>query len=349
MGYVEWNTTGIDKPMNSGWPYCTADNKNYNEWNFETASAGEFFDCTAGAKNNSRWNTGLATLPAATPADLYYGDDADDQPWPELTDFDAQGGQGPMGGPVYHYDADNKSTTKFPEYWDSKAFFAEFSQDYLAAFTVNWPDGPVSKIEQVLPNKDLTLNGQAITDSPIDIEFGPDGSLYVLDYGDGFFRQNPDAGLYRIDWAPGNKSPQAQITADPVSSSKAPLTVKFSAADSVDPEGKELTYEWDFDADGKFDATGVSASYTYEKLGQFNPTLRVKDPEARSGWPRPRSAWATWRRRWPSPPRPTGRSSSGGTGFRSPSPPPTRKTATRRSAAGWPGPSGWDTTTTRIR
>ncbi|GAA3622682.1 lectin [Kineosporia mesophila] len=283
MGYVEWNTTGIDQPMNSGWPYCTADSRNYNEWNFETATPGAFFDCAAGAENNSRWNTGLATLPPATDADLYYGDDADDQPWPELTDFDPQGGQGPMGGPVYHYDADNASTTKFPEYWDDKAFFAEFSQDYLAAFTVGWPDGPVSKIEQFLPNADLTTNGQPITDSPIDIEFGPDGSLYVLDYGDGFFRANPDAGLYRIDWAPGNKSPQAHITADPISSSTAPLTVEFSGAESVDPEGEDLTYEWDFNADGTFDATGVTASHTYQELGKYTPRLRVTDPEGKYG------------------------------------------------------------------
>ena len=40
-----------------------------------------------------------------------------------------------MGGPIYHYDEDNASTTKFPAYWDNKAFFAEFSQDYVAAFT----------------------------------------------------------------------------------------------------------------------------------------------------------------------------------------------------------------------
>ncbi|GAB6903720.1 PQQ-dependent sugar dehydrogenase [Kineosporia succinea] len=283
MGYVEWNTVSIDEPENSGWPYCTGNNFNYNEWNYETATAGAFFDCGAGAANNSRWNTGLATLPPATPADLYYGDDADDQPWPELTDFDAQGGQGPMGGPVYHYDADNDSTTKFPEYWDSKAFFAEFSQDYLAAFTVDWPAGPVSKIEQFLPNADLTTNGQPITDSPIDIEFGPDGALYVLDYGDGFFRQNPDAGLYRIDWAPGNKSPQAHIDADPASSSSAPLTVEFSGAGSVDPEGEDLTYEWDFDADGTFDATGVTASHTYTELGKYTPRLRVTDPEGKYG------------------------------------------------------------------
>ena len=162
-----------------------------------------------------------------------------------------------MGGPVYHFDADNPSTTKFPEYWDDKAFFAEFSQDYLAVFDVQWPNGPVDHITNFLPNAALETNGQAITDSPIDIEFGPDGSLYVLDYGDGFFRANPDAGLYRIDYSPGNKAPTARISADPISSSGVPLTVDFDGSDSTDPEGGALTYEWDFTGDGTFDATGV--------------------------------------------------------------------------------------------
>jgi glucose/arabinose dehydrogenase len=281
MGYVEWMTTSIDRPINGGWPYCHGPNADYNEWNYATLTQGPWFDCDAGAQNNSRWNTGLPTVPPATTAVLYYGDNNTHQPWPELTDFSAAGGQGPMGGPVYHYDATNPSTTKFPEYWDKKAFFAEFSQDYLAAFTVTWPNGPVTHLQNFLPNADLETNGQPITDSPIDIEFGPDGSLYVLDYGDGFFRANPDAGLYRIDYSPGNKAPKASISADPVSSSNAPLTVTFDASGSSDPEGGALTYDWDFDGNGTFDATGATATHTYTELGKYTARLRVTDPQGR--------------------------------------------------------------------
>lgn len=283
MGLVEWQTTAINRPINAGWPYCTGNQFNYNEWNFATATPGPFFDCAAGAKNNSRWNTGLATVPPATPATLYYGDNNTHQPWPELTDFGPAGGQGPMGGPVYHYDAANPSTTKFPAFWDDKAFFAEFSQDYLAVFDVQWPNGPVDHITHFLPNAALETNGQPITDSPIDIEFGPDGSLYVLDYGDGFFRANPDAGLYRIDYSPGNKAPTAKIKAEPISSSGVPLTVQFDGSGSSDPEGGALTYEWDFTGDGTFDATGVNATYTYTTLGSYTARLRVTDPEGRRG------------------------------------------------------------------
>ncbi|MEE6283342.1 TIM barrel protein [Georgenia sp. MJ170] len=116
------------------------------------------------------------------------------------------------------------------------------------------------------------------------MEFGPDGSMYVLEYGDGFFRQNPDAGLYRINYVgDGNKTPQASFTATPASSSEAPLEVVFDASASRDPEGEELTYEWDFDSDGVYDAEGVETTYTFEDLGRYDVTLRVTDPQGAIG------------------------------------------------------------------
>ncbi|TWG07142.1 glucose/arabinose dehydrogenase [Streptomyces brevispora] len=283
MGYVEWNTTS--KALNSGWPFCVGDNTHpYRDFDFATLTPGPAFDCAAPV-NDSRWNTGLTELPAAAPATLWYGDRDTDQPWPELTAFrgpGGPGGQAPMGGPVYHYDADNTSPGKFPKYWDGKAFLAEFSQDYVAALTLEGPDGPVSKLENFLPNSERSQNGIPPWDNPMDIEFGPDGSLYVLDYGDGFFRQNPDAGLYRIDYAEGNKAPTAVIKADRTSG-QAPLTVAFSATGSSDPENGELTYQWDLDGDGTFDATGPTVTRTYPENGQFQARLKVSDPQGKSG------------------------------------------------------------------
>jgi glucose/arabinose dehydrogenase len=280
MGYVEWQST--TEPLNGGWPYCHGPNANYNEWDFATASAGEWFDCEAGAENSSTWNTGLDVLPPATAPQVHYGDNPGDQPFDEFVEFDAQGGQGPMGGPTFAFDPEGPET-QWPEYWDGKAFMYEFSQDYIAALTVPDRDGPVTHVEHVLPNADLTANVQAITDGPIDMEFGPDGSLYLLDYGNGFFRQNPEAGLYRIDYAEGNKAPTAVIDADPISSSEAPLTVTLDGSGSTDPEGAELTYEWDLDGDGTFDETGVQVTTTYTELGQYTVRLRVTDPAGRRG------------------------------------------------------------------
>ncbi|UDF12423.1 cell wall-binding repeat-containing protein [Antiquaquibacter oligotrophicus] len=275
MGYVEWNAVSLDDPHNSGWPYVTGDNFAYNDWDFATATPGAFFD-PENLVNDSEWNTGLTEIPDARPATLYYGDAPGQQPWDELVNFGSGGGQGPMGGPVYSYDDTNPSPTKFPEYWDGKAFMGEFSQDYIAAFTVDWADTfGVTHIEDFLPNSFLTGAGQPIHDNPMDMEFGPDGSLYVLEYGDGFFQQNPDSGLYRISYTQGNLAPQASFTATPYSSSAPPLEVTFDASTSSDPEGGDLTFEWDFNGDGTYEATGVTAAHTYTEVGAYDAVLRV--------------------------------------------------------------------------
>ena len=58
----------------------------------------------------------------------------------------------------------------------------------------------MTRIEDVLASFDLQ--------NPIDMEFGPNGSLYVLNYGNGFFGSNqPGAELVRIDYlGPGGNS-----------------------------------------------------------------------------------------------------------------------------------------------
>ena len=37
--------------------------------------------------------------------------------------------------------------------------------------------------------------------APLDFDFGPDGALYVVEYGQGFFTANPDAALSRIEFS----------------------------------------------------------------------------------------------------------------------------------------------------
>jgi len=37
----------------------------------------------------------------------------------------------------------------------------------------------------------------------IDAAFGPDGALYVLDYGSGYFKGDENSALYRIEYNPG--------------------------------------------------------------------------------------------------------------------------------------------------
>ncbi|WP_438853576.1 PQQ-dependent sugar dehydrogenase [Agromyces sp. M3QZ16-3] len=274
MGYVEWQSTTV--AMNGGWPYCHGPNANYNDWDFETATQGDWFDCDGTLINTSVYNTGLDQLPTATAPQIWYGDRPEHQPWPEF----GSGGQAPMGGPTYRYDEENESDTKFPKYWDGKSFMAEFSRDRIFVFSQDDPDGPVTKIEDFLPNATLNAAGMPPWDNVIDFEFGPDGSLYVLDYGDGFFRPNPDSGLYRVDYVEGTKGPRVVLDASPTSG-EGPLEVDFDASDSTHPDGLALSFAWDFEGTGTFEEGAATASHTFSEDGQYQARVRVTDEGGR--------------------------------------------------------------------
>ena len=100
--------------------------------------------------------------------------------------------------------------------------------------------------------------------------FGPHGStqaLYYTSYAGG-------GQVRRIAYA-NNRTPTAVATGAPVSGA-VPLTVRFDASGSSDPDGDPLTYDWDF-LDGTAHATGAIVSHTYNTSGQFDATVTVTD------------------------------------------------------------------------
>ncbi|GAA3927922.1 PQQ-dependent sugar dehydrogenase [Actinoplanes auranticolor] len=262
-GHGRW--MAIDKPANYGWPYCVAPDMPYVDFDFATRTSGQPFNCAAPV-NDSPNNTGKRKLPPVQKAEVIYTYAASTE-FPEL----GTGGIGPMGGPAYNFDAKNKSATKWPKYYDGKPLFYEWTRDYVQEFTLG-ADNEVTAIREVLPS--------VIFDNPMDLEFGPDGSLYVLEYGDGYFSENPEAQLARIDYVRGNRTPLPKITATPVRG-EAPLTVTFSSAGTTDPDGDSLRYAWDFNADGIVDSRAPNGVYTFTENGNYRPTLKVTDPTGR--------------------------------------------------------------------
>jgi cytochrome c len=178
-----------------------------------------------------------------------------------------------MGGPAYQYDARSTSRIRWPEYYDNAPLFYEWTRDYVKEMRLDG-SGKLLKINPVLPS--FTF------DNPMDIEFGEDGALYVLEYGTGFFVTLPEAQLARIDYTRGNRTPVVEVSADPTDSPTAPLEVEFSSDGTSDPDGDRLTYQWDFDADGTFDSTEPNPTYTYEETGVYSATLKVTDRTGRS-------------------------------------------------------------------
>ncbi|MET7421302.1 PQQ-dependent sugar dehydrogenase [Dactylosporangium sp. NPDC005555] len=260
-GQVEFNR--ITSPGNYGWPYCTGSNTSteiYNEWNFSNGTTGAKYNCAGGPTNNSFRNTGQTTLPAARPAWIKYGGDSGSP-----AEFGG-GSESPMGGPVYRYDAANPSATKFPAAFNGMFFAGEFGRGWIKPIVVN-SDGSRGAIDT------FPWGGKQV----MDMQFGPDGSLYVLDYGTGYFNGDANSALYRYDYVGGgNRAPTAVAGANKTSGA-APLAVTFSSAGSSDPEGGPLTYSWDFDGNGTQDSTAANPSYTYNTNGTYTATLTVRD------------------------------------------------------------------------
>ena len=50
---------------------------------------------------------------------------------------------------------------------------------------------------------------------PMDFEFGPDGALYLIEWGTGFGGNNDDSGVYRIDYIAGDRAPIAVASGTP--------------------------------------------------------------------------------------------------------------------------------------
>ncbi|MFF0726059.1 PQQ-dependent sugar dehydrogenase [Streptomyces sp. NPDC004134] len=258
-GQVEF--ARITKAGNFGWPYCTGDNDAYKDYDFGSGASGAAFDCGAPV-NNSPHNTGLTELPPAQAAWIPY----DGNSVPEF----GNGSESPMGGPVYRRDevADG-SAVAFPAEYEGDFFAGEFGRKWIKRIEQG-DDGTVSAIN------DFPWSGTQV----MDMDFGPDGALYVLDYGTGYFGGDENSALYRIENMTGGASPVAEASADKTSG-QAPLAVQFSSAGTTDPDSTELTYSWDF-GDG---ATSDQAdpAHTYAGNGTYNVTLTATDPDGLTG------------------------------------------------------------------
>jgi hypothetical protein len=96
-----------------------------------------------------------------------------------------------MAGPVYYTDLYSPAT-RYPDYYNGKLFIYEWIRGWIKTVTLQ-PNGDFEEMVPFMPN--LALH------NCIDMEVGPDGRLYLLEYGTGWFQKNPDAGLSRIDYS----------------------------------------------------------------------------------------------------------------------------------------------------
>ena len=245
-----------------GWPYTRGNNQVYNDYNFATKTAGAKFD-PQHLINDSPNNTGLKELPPAQESLIWFSYDTSEEfPWL------GKGGVNPMAGPIFHAE---DYAAGFPEYFENKLFVYEWMRDWVYVVTLDEQQHYV-KAEAFMPNTEFS--------HPMDMIFGSDGHLYVLEYGQKWNTQNMDARLSRIRYIKGNRTPIARIAAD-IEVGAVPLNVQFSGQESEDYDQDQLSYQWSFDQ-SEVQSTEMEPTFTFEKAGIYNVQLTVKDPEGQT-------------------------------------------------------------------
>jgi glucose/arabinose dehydrogenase/cytochrome c551/c552 len=281
-GFLYWGEVGPDAALDSfdtrgprgydevnqarkagffGWPLFVGNNYPYHEYDYTTGKSGEAFD-PAKPINRSRNNTGLQELPPAQPAFIWY-------PYAASHDFPqvGTGGRNAMAGPVY-YVGDYPKETRLPEYFDKKLFVFDWIRGWIRAVTM-LPNGDFDKMIPFMENTKFN--------SPIDMEMGPDGRLYILEYGTGWFSKNPDAGIVRIDYLAGNRPPK--LTALTVDKASGGLPFTFNASiEATDPEKDDLNYVWIIGGE-KIETKEPKLTHTINKAGDYAISVEVIDDE----------------------------------------------------------------------
>lgn len=244
-----------------GWPYFIADNKPYKKYDFATQVSNEARTVKKPV-NQSPNNTGAVNLPPAQPAFVFYPY-GPSQEFPEV----GESARNAMAGPVFYLDDYPENELRYPEYYDGKLFIYDWMRGWIMAVTMD-EKGDLQRMERFLPSFEFN--------NPTDMIFGPNGDLYLLEYGTIWFAENPDARLVHLKYNSGNRKPIAKIDFDK-NIGKAPMEVQFSAEQSKDFDGDDLIYEWYFGSD-EVGSNEISPGLTFEEPGEYEVVLIVKDP-----------------------------------------------------------------------
>jgi cytochrome c len=179
---------------NFGWPHFIANNKPYNRYDFAGKKP---LDPFAPAKplNKSPNNTGIEELPAAQSAFIYYAH----FPSVKWQALNSGGGRTAMAGPVYYFDENLESANKLPKSYDHSLFIYEWSRNWIVNVKLDENDN-FAGMERFCPK--MTFK------RPMDMELGPDGCLYVIEWGTAWGK-NHDTQIVRIEY---HQSDQASVS-----------------------------------------------------------------------------------------------------------------------------------------
>ena len=299
-GYLYWGEVGPDSRKDSergprgydeinqarkagffGWPLFVGANFAYAKYDFEAQKIGAFHDATK-PRNLSVNNTGLKELPPAQPAFIYWPYE-DSKEFPML----GTGGRTACAGPVYHFQQSFEKTNGFPKEYDNCLLFWDWQRPF-----VKWAKlGASGDLSEIIPFsnamavvsdkvKDDEITEGFVARRPVDAVFGPDGCLYMLDYGL-TWGANADSKLVKISYLRGTLPPVIQLQAS-TTSGREPLTVQFDSAGTYKRGGGDLRYQWRVQEQGAVVSTDSKLSHTFEKPGNYKVQLTASDAKGGS-------------------------------------------------------------------
>ncbi|WP_328606902.1 ThuA domain-containing protein [Amycolatopsis sp. NBC_00345] len=286
LGPAKYETaTIITEAGNQGWPYCMGNKQPYRDRSSTNAAElTGWYDCD-NPVNTSPRNTGLVNLPPVKKNMIWYSPDGGGPVFPNrpnsaIPTYNAAeatytqpylkgGGQAVMDGPTYHRDLVNTASgSAWPAYWNDKWFIGDESNGQnRIAVTVDPAGVPKQEpplfaetLRQILPSG----GGDQKLQSWMDAKFGPDGALYLLDYGSGFFTLDSNQKLLKISYIGGEATPA--VTASSTMVQNKPLTTAFTGSKSGG-----VSYKWEF-GDGAV-STQANPRHTYPATGLFTAKL----------------------------------------------------------------------------
>jgi len=284
-GYVYWGEVGPDNQVDNpdigprgydelnqargpgffGWPYFVGNNQAFPFRNYVT---GELLGPKDPERptNTSVNNDGLQVLPPAEPAFVWYPSATSDE-FPDV----GSGGRCAEGGPVYRRaDFAADADRPWPAYYEGKWLATDCSRGWILSISMD-ADSRYAGMERFLPTYRPS--------EPMDIKFGPEGDLYVLDYGSTWFAKSDDSELVRIEYNGGNRTPVVMASADRIAGVP-PFDVALSAAGTMDYDGDALQYAWTFQPLSGGSArtlSGANPRVTIDQNGLYTATLTVTD------------------------------------------------------------------------
>ena len=267
------------RPGNWGWPLVRG-NRSYVEFDYETKAPGSAYDSRKPI-NNSPNNTGARELPPVQPPLIWYPGGASEE-FPIL----GKGGRTACAGPVFRFRSEFAKTGGLPEHFEGCLLIYDWARPYLkwarldaAGKLLGIEDfSNVLRLVSEGDSSTQTPEGTVIVRRPSDAIFGPDGCLYLFDYGT-TWGANKDAKLIKVSYQRGNIAPVAKASAK-VTAGREPLTVELSSAGSRDFEGEVLRFEWKIG--DKLIATEPDPRFVLRLPGEYRVELRAIDAHGAS-------------------------------------------------------------------